>query len=1027
MPRLRGGRGLRALWPLRTSLVCFLTSVPHLFLSRTGYVYNQLFGIGLLFAAIFAAFVSGATLGGTLRNGFLACRGTVLSCLVVTAVVAVAGTSPTAVYVALVVGSVVIVTPVLQPVSTRMAWAIYTAGLALALEQRGEYQLTIALRLAFVSVVGIVVAVLCTLPPWPCSRASDACASSLRAAGRDVGAAVDTLTYVLHPSGKACHSAVRAHASRLLASSATHTDAGAGLLLEVAWECGPAAALGRHVSLLRQCDVFARGMSMAVDAQRKEDAHQAELLTHVHRAMSSVVGGGAPASNASGDGDVGSRVRSLTDEQVAVLQSYSEQAETMDTMLADVCACLARCVGAVLDDLLEDNGDSLWRRWRPRAVQTQGDDCADGRAQRREALRQALIAFDRAVTDVRKALFYAPVEGAQRAEAQARIEVSLAVLGPRTGRYLLLFCLRAMATHVLTAASPPVVPSGGAPPAPAPATEARSPRRWGRAARRVLASYGLPPDVPRMIYVLKLTGAVTAALAAGTAIDGSGVWSALSVAFIAPRDHADKHAGGSFRTAALRLSGTIVGSIWGFMAYSVAASAHSVSPLQRQLVALVLLAVGVFVFGLARFSPRHAYGAIVAQFTPYVMGDIPPGVPLQQWAIKRIQLNIVGVLIFVFIELFIFPRRAPVALRGELSASLVAARSAVATVWEVQLGAGGVAACPSCCLASAADVAAQEAALTAGVQRMRALLTEIGDEADWAPLSVSPVPVPPLRPCMALVDDFSALAVLLGLMHGVLANAGGDAAGVDDITHGAALGRLVSPCAPALRALLSRVWEHYSALEEDLAVAVSPKQRLGVGMAPQSPRGGSRPGAQHARAVALARMETALAGFEARTSAVFVSMLRSHRTDAAPVVPSTVMVPFLALCLCTRFLVHNAQHMARHASEMLDMPYSLPPRLDVNGGGGETRGENGGDDGHRVSVPLLDPSEDEAIHIPAAGPGGVVEDGDSSTCPVCHRARVRPSQRLDQGGELDDADIAALVADDDVEARPRGWDSRTPT
>ena len=271
LPRLTA----RPLWPLRTALVCFLTSVPHLFLDRTGFVYNQLLGSGLLFAAIFAAFVSGPTWGGTLRNGFLALRGTVLAAVAVTAVIAVAGTSPTAVYVALVLGSVVIVTPVLQPVSTRMAWAIYTAGLALALERRGEYELTLALRVAFVSVVGIVVAVLCTLPPWPHSRATQASSSSLAAAGRDVSAAVDTLTYVLHPSGKACHSAVRAHASRLLASSATHTDAGAGLLLEVAWECGPARALGRHVALLRQCDVFAHGMSMAVDAQREEDAHQA--------------------------------------------------------------------------------------------------------------------------------------------------------------------------------------------------------------------------------------------------------------------------------------------------------------------------------------------------------------------------------------------------------------------------------------------------------------------------------------------------------------------------------------------------------------------------------------------------------------------------------------------------------------------------------------------------------------------------------------------------------------------------------
>ena len=958
----------RPLWPFRTACVCFLTSLPHLFVGRTtNGAYDQLFGLGLLFAAIFAAFVSGPTLGATLRNGFLAFRGTVLAGLVATAVLAVVGTSPTAVYVSLVIGSLLLVTPVLQPVSTRMPWAIYTAGLALALQEGHAYQLTTALRLAFVSTEGIVVAILCTLPPWPNSRATQACETALNASGRDVVSAAETLVGILLPAGKFRHGALRSHASRLLSASTAHADAGAAQLIDAAWELGATRELTHHVELLRRCITYVHGIAMAVDFQREEDSRLAELLTHVNRGMDAdgFVRGAATAPEAADAAarDVGVRVRALTDEQVAVLQSYAEHATRMDSMLAGAVGDAVAAMQPVLEDILASSTASRRKRRDLDAA------AVAAAAQRREVLRCALAALEDAVTDTRKALFYSPVVGAQRVEAQARIEVSLSVQGPRMGRYLLLFCVRALGTTLLHAA-----PEQRQTP---PRREASSPVRVSTRLKRWLASYGLPPDTGRLIYAAKLTAAVTAALAAGAAMSDTGVWSALAVAFIAPRDHADKHAGGSFRTAALRLSGTIVGSIWGYASYAIVGAA-TLDAFRRDAVALVLLSVGVFIFGFARYSPRHAYGAIVAQFTPYVMGDRPPAEAPQQWAIRRIQLNIVGVLIFVFVELLIAPRMAPAALRNELAAGLGAARGAVGTVWEVHVSAGGGAVCASCMAASAAQVATQVAALSAGVHRCRALLVEMSDEPDWAPLSLSSAKVPPLVPCTRLVDEFADLAVLLSLMHAVLATAehrehaaeGRPQNGGPHIEDGAALGRLVTPCAPALRALLSRVWEHFSALEAELVPG-------GKGQQGALPHGAS-----------VARMEAALSAFEARTSAVFVSMLRAHRAEHAPVVPSPIMVPFLALCLCTRFLVHNSQHMALWSAEMMESPQAAPPSL-----------ADCGSDDAAIAMPLTEDDVSHDVTLLRYSNGNTP----ANCCPVCHR--VAPS------GDPSD------VINDDVEAQ----------
>jgi len=900
----RARRLVWLLWPARTALACGLASLPHLFFEDKRLF--SLLGTGMLFAAICSTFVSQATLGATLRVAFLCARACSGGGLLAAAVVAAVGTSDAAIYVSLVLGSLLIVLPTVSPVTTRMAWATYVACLASALELRGDFSRLFPLKLAFASLVGTAAAVLLVLPRWPGSRALALSTSALASCGRDAAAAALSLSSVLS-AGEARYGLLRAHADARMACAAGQRDSVLRVAEELAWETGLAARsfVVTRLELLRQVELYIRGTALALRAQREEDAHQSEQLLHLKRA-----GGGA-------DGDcseVATRAAALTAQREAILETYQAQALAMDAMLAQPAQQLAQAVCALMPSVMCEPGS--------------GNEAAA----RRRCLAEALTAFDVAVTDARTALFYAPRSDcgdAAKSEAQARVEAMLAISGPRVGRYLFCFCLRSLAVAVLASTE-------AAKAAHPPQQQPQQPLPLRLRLRALMRSLSLPPDPSRWVYALKLTAAVTAAMAAGAAMSGSGLWSSLSVAFIAPRENASKHAGGSFRTAGLRLFGTIVGAIWGFGSYAVVATLDSSQQL-RTGIALLLLAVGVFIFGLVRHSPRHAYGAIVAQFTPYVMGDMPMGASPRTWAYRRIEMNLIGVLIFVAVELFVLPRRAAHALREELAGGLCSASTAVAAVWEAQL-AGGGGACAACRAAAAADVALQVAALAASVARQRGLLAEMADEPDWAPLSAASHAAPPIRACTVLVEEQARLVNLLGLMHAVLA----DAASHDE---GEALGRLVTPCAPALRALLARVRERYAVLQEELLQG----------------RRGDR------SASSAARGSQALSAFEARTTAVFVGLLRAHRVQGAPVVPSRVIVPFLALCLCTRFLSRNVERMARAAADM--GAESGVPEQDV-----ET-------DAGSAAAAVLEHQCSQVCSSDA--PERVCGD----TCPVCHAPR----------------------------------------
>lgn len=84
-----------------------------------------------------------------------------------------------------------------------------------------------------------------------------------------------------------------------------------------------------------------------------------------------------------------------------------------------------------------------------------------------------------------------------------------------------------------------------------------------------------------------------------------------------PRD--GPNAGGSFRTASLRLSGTLVGAMWGYATLVLGDGLEDdgrINPGRNGGATYWLLALGVIVAGIVRHSPTHAYGPLVAQVRP---------------------------------------------------------------------------------------------------------------------------------------------------------------------------------------------------------------------------------------------------------------------------------------------------------------------------------------------------------------------------------------------------------------------------
>jgi hypothetical protein len=101
----------------------------------------------------------------------------------------------------------------------------------------------------------------------------------------------------------------------------------------------------------------------------------------------------------------------------------------------------------------------------------------------------------------------------------------------------------------------------------------------------------------RLTYAIRLTAASLLALYLGNVMVGSGLWAATAVSVMGPRESV--RGGSIFRVGLLRVTGTVVGSMWGYVVGLIAGG-------QGQLVGLQIILFAV--------SHSHARDRLVLPF-----------------------------------------------------------------------------------------------------------------------------------------------------------------------------------------------------------------------------------------------------------------------------------------------------------------------------------------------------------------------------------------------------------------------------
>ncbi|KAL2634015.1 hypothetical protein R1flu_005494 [Riccia fluitans] len=190
-------------------------------------------------------------------------------------------------------------------------------------------------------------------------------------------------------------------------------------------------------------------------------------------------------------------------------------------------------------------------------------------------------------------------------------------------------------------------------------------------------------------------------------------WGPVTVAFLI-----GNYQGGSWRTASLRLQGTVLGGIYGYLALTVTKN-HSWANFLA-LIPWVILTTFV------RYSPDYGYGGLVSGFTAaiLIMGDFESDI--RKYAMDRITETFVGVLAFVFVETVVFPERAVRLIRAELVSSLTGLRDCVAAIVAVYTEKE----CVRCRTAAVNDIKELEKQLKVSFGRQTALRAEACLEPD---------------------------------------------------------------------------------------------------------------------------------------------------------------------------------------------------------------------------------------------------------------------------------------------------------
>ena len=141
-----------------------------------------------------------------------------------------------------------------------------------------------------------------------------------------------------------------------------------------------------------------------------------------------------------------------------------------------------------------------------------------------------------------------------------------------------------------------------------------------------------------------------------------GYWAALTVAFVS-----DTHIGGTFYTSQLRLEGTFLGVVCGFIILQL----HSGG--MPEIYGIFILTIWVIFTGYYRSNPSRGYSGLVAAFTAalIVIGyDEDKGYKIEYYAIRRIEMTFVGIATILIILQCFSPNNARKLLHKEMYQSL---------------------------------------------------------------------------------------------------------------------------------------------------------------------------------------------------------------------------------------------------------------------------------------------------------------------------------------------------------------------
>lgn len=399
-------------------------------------------------------------------------------------------------------------------------------------------------------------------------------------------------------------------------------------------------------------------------------------------------------------------------------------------------------------------------------------------------------------------------------------------------------------------------------------------------------------DPRQMTYALKLSSACAVAGVLGWAVSGNGSWAALTITMVGTRE--GEAVGGSFNAALLRMQGTVIGAMFSFaLVVLLRGDLASGAGAGR----LILLAGFSFLTTYLRLNAEYAYAGIVAAFTAYIVAlGIPDDADVQTartYAHRRIEQNLLGLVVLIVVEVVLFPTFAHDAARVAAAKTMEAARVAAETVYDATVGTD----CARCRERAAEDAQGALDAVESKLGAQKTLLVQAAAEPHlWSPTF-------PLAAHQTLATDLENVRRILGLMREALhAMAASESERERRKKRGGAFGG-AGDADPDPRAQVAALLTPTDGYVTNLRRAV----RARLGAAAEDLGSGEARWETRAASASIAKAQAALErAFVLHTLEI---RERYRAGDASMFLPNHLMVPWHAYMLCTHVLANTVESL----------------------------------------------------------------------------------------------------------------------